>query len=81
MKRRNRTLLDMVRCRLVNSSLLEFLWGEALKIIAFILNQMPNKSAPKTVTPPIETQCSFHRYGGPTLSSEGWHNAENFKPN
>ena len=32
-ERRNRTLLDMVRCMLSNSSLLEFLWGEAYKLI------------------------------------------------
>ena len=33
---------------LVNSSLLEFLWGEALKIATYILNQVPSKSIPKT---------------------------------
>ena len=37
----------MVRCMLVNSSLPEFLWGEALKITAYILNQVPIKSVPK----------------------------------
>ena len=47
-ERRNRTLLDMVRCMLVNSSLLEFLWGEALKTTAYILNQVPSKSVSKT---------------------------------
>ena len=47
-KRRNHTLLDMVRCTLVNSSLLEFLWGEALKTIAYILKQVPSKFVPKT---------------------------------
>ena len=41
-------LLDMVRCILVNSSLPEFLWGEALKTGAYILNQVPSKSIPKT---------------------------------
>ena len=40
-------LLDMVRCMIVNSSLLEFLWGEALKIAAYILIQVPSKSVPK----------------------------------
>ena len=43
-KMRNRTLLDMVRCMLVNSSLPEFLWDEALKTVAYILNQVPSKS-------------------------------------
>ena len=47
-ERRNRTLLDMVRCMLSNSSLPKFLWGEALRIAAYILNQVPSKSAPKT---------------------------------
>ena len=47
-KRRNRTLLDMVRCMLVSSSLSEFLWGEALKTATYILNQVPSKFVPKT---------------------------------
>ena len=33
---------------LVNSSLPEFLLGEALKTSTYILNQMPSKSIPKT---------------------------------
>ena len=37
-ERRNHTLFDMVRCMLVNSSL----------SIAYILNQVPSKSVPKT---------------------------------
>nr|CAN63839.1 hypothetical protein VITISV_041358 [Vitis vinifera] len=41
-ERRNRTLLDMVRCMLSNSSLPEFLWGEALRTAAYILNQVPS---------------------------------------
>ena len=47
-ERRNHMLLDMVRCMLVNFSLPEFLWGEALKTTTYILNQMPSKSVPKT---------------------------------
>ena len=35
---RNHMLVDMVQYILVNSSLLEFLWGEALKTISYILN-------------------------------------------
>ena len=46
--RRNRMLLDMVRCMLVNSSLLEFLWDEALKTATYILNQVPSKYVLKT---------------------------------
>ena len=63
-KRRNHTLLDMVRCMLINSSLLEFLWGEVLKTTAYILNQVPSKSVLKT---PYElwsqnkpSLCHFH---------------------
>ena len=47
-ERRNHTLLDLVRCMLVNFSLPEFLWGEALKTAAYILNQVFSKSVPKT---------------------------------
>ena len=47
-KMRNHTLLDMVRCLLVNSSLHEFLWGEALKTATYILNQMRKKCVLKT---------------------------------
>ena len=46
-ERRNRTLLDMVRCMLIHSSLPEFLWGKALKTAAYILNQVPSKSVPE----------------------------------
>ena len=46
-ERRDRTHLDMVRCMLVNSLLLELLWGEALKTAAYILNQVLSKSIPK----------------------------------
>ena len=45
---RNRTLLDMLRCMLVNSLLSEFLWGKALKTVAYILYQVHSKSVPKT---------------------------------
>ncbi|RVW90986.1 Retrovirus-related Pol polyprotein from transposon TNT 1-94 [Vitis vinifera] len=46
---RNRTLLDIVRFMLSNSSLPKFLWDEALRTVAYILNQVvPNKSVPKT---------------------------------
>ena len=65
--RRNRTLLDMVRCMLVNSLLPKFLWGEALKSAAYILNQVPSKFVPKT---PYElwsqkkpNLCHFHVWG------------------
>ena len=47
-ERRNRALLDMVRCMLIHSSLPDFLWGKTLRIAAYILNQVPSKSVPKT---------------------------------
>ena len=46
---RNHTLLDMVRCMLVNSSLPEFLWGKALKTTTYVLIKVPSKSIPKTL--------------------------------
>ena len=42
-ERRNRTLLDMVCYMLENS-----LWEDALRTVAYILNQVPSKSVPKT---------------------------------
>ncbi|GJX63505.1 retrovirus-related pol polyprotein from transposon TNT 1-94 [Tanacetum coccineum] len=47
-ERRNRTLMDMVRSMLANLKLPEFLWTEALKTVAHILNRVPFKSVPKT---------------------------------
>ena len=47
-ERINSIIFYMVQCMLVNSSLLEFLRGEALKTIAYILNQVPSKSVSKT---------------------------------
>ena len=49
-KRRNRTLLDMVRSMLSYSSLPESFWGYALEIAAYILNLVPSKSVSKTPT-------------------------------
>jgi len=47
-ERRNRTLLEMVRCMLSHSSLPDFLWGDALRTAVYILNQVPSKSVSKT---------------------------------
>ncbi|KAK3035793.1 hypothetical protein RJ639_034609 [Escallonia herrerae] len=47
-ERRNRTLMDMVRNMICQSTLPEFLWVEALKTAVHILNRVPNKSVPKT---------------------------------
>jgi len=48
-ERRNRTLLEMVRCMLGHFTLPVFLWGEALKTATYILNHVPSKSVPKTL--------------------------------
>ena len=47
-ERRNRTLMDMVRSMISNSSLPLSLWGEALKTAIYILNRVPSKAVPKT---------------------------------
>ncbi|RDX78231.1 hypothetical protein CR513_41517, partial [Mucuna pruriens] len=47
-ERRNRTLKNMVRSMISHSSLLESLWGEALKTAAHILNRVPTKVVNKT---------------------------------
>ncbi|KAK2965851.1 hypothetical protein RJ640_027138 [Escallonia rubra] len=47
-ERQNRTLMDMVRSMICQSTLPEFLWVEALKTAMHILNRVPSKSVPKT---------------------------------
>jgi hypothetical protein len=47
-ERRNRTLMDMVRCMLSYSTLPISLWMEALKTATHILNKVPSKSVPTT---------------------------------
>ena len=47
-KRRNQTLVDMVRNMLRNSNLPKFLWIDALKTAVYILNRVPTKAVPKT---------------------------------
>ena len=47
-KRRNRTLLDMVRSMMSRTDLPIFLWGYALEIVAFLLNRIPSKAIEKT---------------------------------
>ena len=42
-ERRNRTLLNMVRCMLKSKNLPCFLWGEAVSTAAYILNRSPTK--------------------------------------
>jgi hypothetical protein len=47
-ERRNRTLMDMVRSMLSNSSLPISLWMEALRTDVYLLNRVPSKVVPKT---------------------------------
>ena len=47
-KRRNRTLMDMVRSMISYSTLPLSLWMEALKTAIHILSRVPSKSVPKT---------------------------------
>ena len=47
-ERRNRTLKDMVRSMICQSTLPVSLWGEALKTTAYLLNRVPTKDTVKT---------------------------------
>ena len=47
-KRRNRTLMDMVRGMRSSTKLPQYLWCEALKTTMYILNRVPTKVVPKT---------------------------------
>jgi hypothetical protein len=47
-ERRNRTLMDMVRSMLSNSSLPISLWMEVLKTAVYLLNRVPSKAVAKT---------------------------------
>lgn len=47
-ERRNGTLLDMVRSMMAQANLPISSWGDALLIVAYILNRVPSKSVPTT---------------------------------
>ena len=47
-KRRNQTLIDIVKSTRSNRKLSQFLWIEALKKAVYILNQVPTKTVSKT---------------------------------
>ena len=47
-ERRNRTLMDMVRSTLSNSTLPLSLWMYALKTAVYLLNRVPSKAVPET---------------------------------
>ena len=45
-ERRSRTLMEMLWYMITHSTLPEFLWSDALRIVAYVLNQVPSKSMP-----------------------------------
>ena len=47
-ERRNRTLMEMVRSMVNDSSVPVSLWMYALRTVAYILNRVPSKAVPKT---------------------------------
>jgi hypothetical protein len=47
-ERQNRTLMDMVKSMLSNSTLPLSLWMYALKTAVYLLNRVPSKAVPKT---------------------------------
>ena len=47
-KRRNRTLLDMVRSMIGNADLPKSFWGYALETAVYILNRVPSKAVDVT---------------------------------
>ena len=47
-ERRNRTLMNMVKSMLSNSTLPIFLQMYALKVVKYLLNRIPSKAVPKT---------------------------------
>jgi len=40
--------MEMKRSMMGNSNLPEYLWGDAIKMITYILNRIPSKLVPKT---------------------------------
>ena len=47
-ERRNRTLMNMVRSMMSDSSLTKSLWMYTLKTAVYLLNMIPSKAIPKT---------------------------------
>ena len=46
-ERRNRTMLDMMRSMLSNSSLPKSFWGYTLQTDVYLINRVPSKSIPR----------------------------------
>ncbi|GKD32600.1 retrotransposon protein, putative, ty1-copia subclass [Tanacetum coccineum] len=58
-KRRNRTLLDMVRSMMSQTTVLKSFWDYALETAARILNMVPTKKVEKTPYKPDKLEPSF----------------------
>ena len=71
-------LKDMVRSMICHSTLLESLWGEALKTASYILNRVPTKTTTKTPyefwTDKIPSLKHLHVWGCPAA-------ARHYRPN
>jgi hypothetical protein len=50
-ERMHRTVFNMIRCIIFNCRLSMHFWGDAVKYVAYVLNQSPCKSNPKRMTP------------------------------
>jgi len=55
-RRRNRTLLNMVRCMLKTKKMPNFLWGEAASAATYVLNRSPTQRL-KLMTPEEAWTC------------------------
>lgn len=47
-ERKNRTLMDMTRCLLLDAKLEKKFWGEAIATANYLLNRLPSKAVSKT---------------------------------
>src|SRR5215216_1298616 len=74
-KRRNHTLLDMVRSMMSLTDLPLLFWGYALETVAFMLNRAPSKSVERhrmNFGLAINISCRFLKFGVVTLMSKGF---------
>ncbi|GKC97453.1 zinc finger, CCHC-type containing protein, partial [Tanacetum coccineum] len=81
-ERRNRTLLDMVRSMMSQSTLPKSFWDYALKSVARILNMVPTKKVEKTSYEPDKLEprsikCIFIGYPKETMGYSFYYPPEN----
>lgn len=50
-ERMNRTLLNKIRIKIIESGIPKYLWDEALKCSVYEINRTPSKAIPKVLTP------------------------------